>query len=68
MMQTITAARSAGLASEATVGLEGLVNEASVEDEVGVEVADAIGAEEIEEVMNTPTLYEVNAVAVESGT
>ncbi len=68
MMQTITAARSAGLASEATVGLEGLVNEAGVEDEVGVEVKDAMGAEEIEEVMNTPTLYEVNAVAVEGGT
>ena len=67
-MQTITAARSAGLASEATVGLEGLANEAGVEDEVGVEVKDAMGAEEIEEVMNTPTLYEVNAVAVEGGT
>lgn len=72
MIPTITAGRSAGSAGKATIGLEGLVNEAGVDveerDEVGVNVEDAMGTEEIEEVVSTLTLPKANAVVVGGGT
>ena len=49
-----------------------MVNEADVDveerDEVGVNVEDAMGTEEIEEVVSTLTLPKANAVVVGGGT